>query len=105
HDYDLSIVDHAESRDFGSWADPTGYFGYNNAEVQKLYGEAQTAATEADAAAKLAAAARIVSQEAAADWLINFRQSVALRPGIEGFPNALINTRLELAGVTATKLG
>src|SRR5699024_3148497 len=39
HDYDLSFVDHLEPRDFGNWANPDYYFGYDNADVQKLYTE------------------------------------------------------------------
>jgi peptide/nickel transport system substrate-binding protein len=101
-DYELSIVDHAESHDFAAWANPDYYFAYDNPEVQTLYAQATVAATEQEAATLLAQAARIVSQDAAADWLINFRQSVALRPGITGFPEAQINSYLNLAALTAT---
>ncbi|MDR1188767.1 MAG: ABC transporter substrate-binding protein [Bifidobacteriaceae bacterium] len=104
-DYQLSIVDHAESHDFGNWANPDSYFGYDNAEVQALYAKSQVATSTAEAEKALSDAARIVSEEAAADWLVNFRQLVALRPGIEGFPPAQINNRLNLGQVVASPVG
>ncbi|MDR1824835.1 MAG: ABC transporter substrate-binding protein [Bifidobacteriaceae bacterium] len=99
HDYQLSIVDHAEARDFGNWANPDYYFGYDNAEVQSLYAQAIVAASAEEEAELLAQAARIVSEEAAADWLVNFRQSIAVWPGISGFPQSQINSYLPLAGL------
>ena len=42
HDYDLSFVLHVEPRDFGNFANPNYYFGYDNPEVQKLYAQSQT---------------------------------------------------------------
>lgn len=99
-DYQLSIVDHAESHDFASWATPGYYFDYANAQVRKLYGQAQTATSPEAEDALLARAAKIVSQDAAADWLLNFRTVTAIRPGIEGFPTDNINARLDLTGLS-----
>jgi peptide/nickel transport system substrate-binding protein len=102
-DYQLSIVDHAEPHDFGSWANPEYYFAYNNATVQDLYAKSQVATSDSESADLLSKAAEIVSQDAAADWLVNFRQVVAARPGVTGFPTAQINTRLDFAKVSATR--
>lgn len=99
-DYDLSFVLHVEPRDFGNFANPDYYFGYDNAEVQALYTEA-LAEVDADASAELLAeAARIVSEEHAADWLYNGETITALRPIVSGFPQDSINSRINLAGVT-----
>ena len=73
HDYDLSLVDHNESHDFASWANPDYYFGYSNATVQQLYQQAMASTDESEAEKLLAQAAKQVSQDAAADWLFNFR--------------------------------
>mgnify|MGYP002239395138 CR=1 FL=1 len=35
--YDLSLVDHAESHDFYGWTTPSYYFHYDNKDVQALY--------------------------------------------------------------------
>jgi peptide/nickel transport system substrate-binding protein len=100
HDYELSIVDHAEGHDFGAWANPKYYFGYNNAQVQKLYADSQVATSVDQSNAQLAQAAKIVSTDAAADWLVNFRTVTAVRKGVEGFPTDQINNRLFVGAVS-----
>lgn len=84
--YDLSMVDHNESHDFGQWADPTYYYGYNNSKVQDLYAKAMLCANEHDSAKLLAKAARIVSEDAPADWLFNYRVVTAKVKNLEGMP-------------------
>ncbi|MGP6171442.1 ABC transporter substrate-binding protein [Microbacterium sp. A196] len=99
-DYELSFVLHVEPRDFGNFANPDYYFGYDNPEVQKLYAEA-LAETDPDESAKiLAKAARLVSEDHAADWLYTGETITALRPTVSGFPEDSINSRINLAGVT-----
>lgn len=102
-DYDLSYVLHVEPRDFGNFANPDYYFGYNNPEVQSLYAQA-IAETDADASAKLLAqAARIVSEDSAADWLYVNETITAHLPGVSGFPEDSVNSRIDLLGVTVAK--
>ncbi|WP_018143163.1 ABC transporter substrate-binding protein [Alloscardovia criceti] len=86
HDYDISLVDHNESHDFAQWAMPDYYYGYDNAEVQQLYAQAMQARTDTERDKLLAQAARIVSEDAAADWLFNFRVVTAWDKNVEGFP-------------------
>ncbi|WP_169581597.1 MULTISPECIES: ABC transporter substrate-binding protein [Microbacterium] len=96
-DYDLSFVLHTEARDFENWANPDYYFTYDNAEVQDLYAQSLAATDEAEAAALLAEAARIVSEDAAADWLYNGASVVAVGTNITGMPSINVNERLNLA--------
>ncbi|MDR6866406.1 peptide/nickel transport system substrate-binding protein [Microbacterium resistens] len=103
HDYDLSFVLHVESRDFGNFANPDYYFGYNNPEVQKLYAQALAELDEKKSATLLAQAARIVSEDHAADWLYNGATITALVPGVSGFPKDSINSRIDLLDVTVAK--
>lgn len=103
HDYDLSLVDHNESHDFSQWTDPTYYYGYDNSEVQDLYKQAMAATNENDTDAYLAQAARIVSEDAAADWLFNYRITTATAAGVEGFPVNLNQTLMPLYDVTYTR--
>ncbi len=100
HDYDLSFVLHVEPRDFANFANPDYYFGYDNAEVQDLYQQALAELDPEKSAALLAEAARIVSEDHAADWLYNGTTLTALVPGVSGFPEESINSRIDLAGVT-----
>ncbi|MBS1697898.1 MAG: ABC transporter substrate-binding protein [Actinobacteria bacterium] len=103
HDYDLSFVLHVEPRDFGNFANPQYYFGYDNPEVQKLYAQALTELDAKKSAQLLSQAAEIVAKDAAADWLYEDQTLTAVRPGVRGFPKDSINSRLDLRGVTATQ--
>ncbi|PLS24777.1 ABC transporter substrate-binding protein [Bifidobacterium imperatoris] len=100
HDFDISLVDHNESHDFYSWADPTYYFGYDNAEVQKLYNEGVAATTDKERDAKFAEAAKLISEDAPADWLFNYRITTVAVKGVKGFPFDLNQTVLPLYNVT-----
>ncbi|MFT4279935.1 ABC transporter substrate-binding protein [Microbacterium sp.] len=103
HDYQLSIVDHAEARDFYNWANPDYYFGYDNAEVQALWKEATTATDEATYAEKLKQAARIVSEDAAADWLYNPTTLVAVDKRLSGVSVDSTSSRLDVTAASFTE--
>lgn len=95
--WQLSFVLHTEARDFENWANPNYYFAYNNPEVQALYAQAVAAVDEAEASRLLAEAARIVSEDAAADWLFNGASVVAVGTHITGMPSINVNERMNLA--------
>jgi peptide/nickel transport system substrate-binding protein len=101
-DYDLSFVRHVEARDFGNFANPEYYFGYDNAEVQSLYAEALASTDEAETDRLLAEAARIVSEDHAADWLFLSTPITAVGATVSGFPLNSLNVRMPLAGVTVS---
>ncbi|WP_106816067.1 ABC transporter substrate-binding protein [Microbacterium timonense] len=98
-DYDLSFVLHTEARDFENWANPDYYFTYDNPEVQSLYAQSLAATDEAEAADLLKQAARIVSEDAAADWLYNGASVIAVGTNITGMPSINVNERLNLAEI------
>lgn len=99
-DYELSFVLHVEPRDFGNFANPDYYFGYNNPEVKRLYEQSLTELNADKSADLLAQAARLVSEDHAADWLYNGATITALHPGVQGFPVDSINSRINLQNVT-----
>ncbi|MFJ6679975.1 ABC transporter substrate-binding protein [Microbacterium sp. NPDC091382] len=96
-DYQLSFVLHTEARDFENWANPAYYFTYDNPEVQKLYAEAVAATDDAAAADLLKEAARIVSEDDAADWLYNGQSVLAVASNVSGMPTVNVNERLNVA--------
>lgn len=96
HDYDLSLVDHNESHDFASWTNPDYYFGYDNATVQSLYKQAMASTDDTQADSLLAQAAKQVSQDAAADWLFNFRVVSVWNDSVKNFPVNMNQTYLPL---------
>ncbi|KFI59473.1 ABC transporter substrate-binding protein [Bifidobacterium cuniculi] len=103
-DYDLSLVDHNESHDFTQWSNPDYYYNYDNEEVQRLTAQAQAATSDEERDTLLAKAARIVSQDAAADWLFNYRVTTATAKGVEGFPLNMNQTVMPLAELTYTSV-
>jgi peptide/nickel transport system substrate-binding protein len=96
-DFDLSMVNHTEARDFGNWANPSYYFGYDNPEVQRLYAASLATTDQTEKDADLAKAAKIVSEDAAAEWLYTATTTTAVRDGVTGFPFDSTTTRLDLA--------
>ena len=68
-DYDLTIVCHIERNDLAIYANPDYYFRFDNAEYQDLITEAGSASTTERRNEALRAAARLLSEESASDWL------------------------------------
>jgi len=97
HDYELSFVLHTEARDFENWANPDYYFTYDNPTVQQLYQDSLSATSDEEAAAALKKAARIVSEDMAADWVYNGASVVAVGTNITGMPSVNVNERLNLS--------
>ena len=102
-DYELSLVDHAESHDFYKWTTPDYYYHYDGKQAQKLYAKALEATDEADSAKYLKQAAKAVSEDAPADWLFGYRVTVAVNKHVQGFPSKLSQTVLPLWRISKNK--
>ena len=102
-DFQLSMVDHAETHDFGNWADPDYYWGYDSAPVQALWEQSLAATDPAVAAQALSDAAAIVSEDAPAEWLYTSTTLTAIRDGVTGFPTTSTSTRLDLSELATTE--
>ena len=102
-DYELSLVDHAESHDFYKWTTPDYYYHYDGKQAQKLYAKALEATDEADSAKYLKQAAKAVSEDAPADWLFGYRVTVAVDKHVQGFPSKLSQTVLPLWRISKNK--
>lgn len=102
-DYDLSFVLHTEARDFGNWANPDYYYTYDNPKVQALYNASRSATDPDKAAADLRQAARIVSEDMAADWVYNGASVVAVGTGITGMPTTNVNERLNVTRIAKSR--
>ncbi|MFT4041696.1 MAG: ABC transporter substrate-binding protein [Gordonia sp. (in: high G+C Gram-positive bacteria)] len=103
HNYQLSLVDHAESRDLNIYTRPDYYFGYNNPQVKQWYEESQTAASDADRDALLKKVARQISSDAPADWLLLSQTFTVVRKGVYGVPANQTSSRLNLTHVAVEK--
>jgi peptide/nickel transport system substrate-binding protein len=65
--------------------------------VQALYQQSLDATTPSAAAAKLQQAAKIVADDAPADWLYTSTTLTAIHDGVTGFPTTSTSARLDLA--------
>ena len=98
--YDLSLVNHTESHDFYQWTMPDYYFGYGNDEVKQLYQKADESLLEDERNEYLKKAARIVSQDSAADWLFYYRIITAWDKSVKNYPLNMNSYLLPLWKVT-----
>ncbi|MDA2806844.1 ABC transporter substrate-binding protein [Nocardiopsis suaedae] len=84
-DYDMSIIAHVEPRDLHLFADPDYYFHYGGEEFASLLEEADRGSPE-EQVAKTREAARVLSEDAAADWLFLMPNLTVAREGLAGLP-------------------
>jgi len=98
-DYDMSIISHAEPRDmqavFGS---KTYYTRYNSPEFRALLKKADEG-TQEQQIASMRAAARLLSKDAAADWLFLLPNLMVADADITGLPVNYISESLDLTGL------
>jgi peptide/nickel transport system substrate-binding protein len=87
-DYDMTIVAHVEPRDLVAWADPKYYWRYNNAELQSLVKQADAGSAD-DYVRLMKQAAKLLADDAAADWLFLLPNLVVTTSEVTGIgPNA-----------------
>ncbi|MGW6755772.1 ABC transporter substrate-binding protein [Streptomyces sp. NPDC055006] len=98
-DYDMSIISHAEPRDmqavFGS---KTYYTRYNSPAFRALLKKADEG-TQEQQVASMRAAARLLSKDAAADWLFLLPNLMVADADITGLPKNSISESLDLTGL------
>lgn len=86
--YDMTIVAHVEGRDIIQFADPNYYWHYNNPQFQELI-KAADAGTQEQQIADMKQAARMLSDDAAADFLWLLPNLIVTKSTISGVqPNA-----------------
>ena len=68
--------------------------------MQDLYAQAIAATDDTTRDDLLAKAARIVSEDAPADWLLNYRVTIVWAAGVDGFPVNLNQSVMDLRNVT-----
>ncbi|MCL1841125.1 MAG: ABC transporter substrate-binding protein [Propionibacteriaceae bacterium] len=99
-DYQMTIMDHVEPRDIVKWADPTYYWHYNNADFQKLVAQADQATPE-DQVTMMEQAAKMLSDDAAADFLWLMPSIVIATPDLTGIPKNQIGLSFDLTTIAS----
>lgn len=82
-DYDMTIVAHVEARDIVNFANPNYYWHYDNPQFQQLIEQADQA-TPSQFITDMKQAARMLADDAAADWLFVFPNLIVAKAGITG---------------------
>lgn len=82
-DYDMTIVAHVEPRDLNMYATEGNYIHYSNPEFVALMQEADQG-TEEEFIAKQKQAAKLLADDAAADWLFLLPNIIITTPDISG---------------------
>ncbi|MBT1171450.1 ABC transporter substrate-binding protein [Bifidobacterium sp. SO4] len=97
--WEMTLMSMDGTDDAGLFVDGNGPFHYDRAEAQQAYASARAATNDADYAERMKTYARLLSEDAAADWLYTRACFTAARSGVSGYPTALTDQRLPLANV------
>ncbi|QFG69675.1 ABC transporter substrate-binding protein [Ornithinimicrobium pratense] len=96
-DYDLSIVSHVEGRDMAAvFGNPDYYTTYGTEDLQALL-EAADSGSEEQEITKMHEAARLISEDAAADFLFLLPNLMVAEPDITGLPENILAESFPLA--------
>ena len=98
-DFDMSIVAHVEPRDMANvFGNPDYYTTYGTPQIQELFEEADSG-TEEQQVEKMKEAARVISEDAAADFLFLLPNLMVADPDITGLPTNAITPSFRLASL------
>lgn len=100
HDYDMTIVAHVEPHDLAAFAAPGNYWNYENPKFNELIQNADRA-TEAQQIDDLKAAAKLLADDAAADWLFLLPNIIITTPEISGIQANQISLAFDLTTLAA----
>ena len=96
-DYDMSIVAHVEPRDLGAvFGDPNYYLRYNNPKLRELLQKADEG-TKQQQITYMEQAARMISQDAAADFLFLLPNLMVADKDITGLPKNAISESFDVS--------
>lgn len=98
-DYDMTIIAHVEPRDMGAvFGDPSYYTRYDNPAFRELIAKADRG-TEQEQVEYMKDAARMLSEDAAADWLFLLPNIVVAEKGITGLPENSVSESYDLSNI------
>ena len=98
--FEATLQEHVNDRDVVWYGNPDFYWGFDNADVQRLVGEAEQATTPEEQTAKLKEANTIIATEAASNWLYLYPQIVVASSEVSGFPVNGLNSQFYVYNIT-----
>ena len=100
HDYDMSIIEHAEARDIPTlFGNPDYYLGYDDEQTRTLLSAADSAPPDEYAPLMRKAVDRIMNQ-AGANTIFIYPNIVVRDKYLTGIPTTIAGQGLELAGIS-----
>ncbi|MFT7773946.1 ABC transporter substrate-binding protein [Roseateles sp.] len=104
HDFDLTIIVHAEPLDYGIYGRDDYYFGYRSERVKALLRRLDDQTAEPERRATLQALQRQLSDDAVNGFLFQYPRLLVQRAGLAGVHVNAVGS-LELAGATLPDAG
>lgn len=101
-DYDMTIVAHVEARDLCRYANPQYYWHYNNPQLATLCDEADKGTLD-EQKDKLQQAGKILSDDAASDWLFLLPNLIVTKADVSGVNTNLTTTSFDITTVTVSR--
>jgi peptide/nickel transport system substrate-binding protein len=99
-DYDMSIISHVEPRDIGAmYGNPDYYFRYDSQEVRDRLAEADAGTVDEQVEATREAA-RVVAEDAAADWLFLQPNLIVAVSDVAGLPENRVGEAFDLTTIS-----
>jgi peptide/nickel transport system substrate-binding protein len=102
HDYDMTAVLHVEPHDIGNYANPNYYWQYDSPTVQKLIHDAKVNPDPQAGIDQLKQAARQISEDSPADWLILASDLTVATKNITGYPKNDTASRFDASGINVS---
>jgi peptide/nickel transport system substrate-binding protein len=100
HDYDMTAVLHVEPHDIGNYANPDYYWQYDSATVQQLIADAKVNPDQQASIDDLEKAARQISEDSPADWLILASDLTVSTKDVTGYPINDTASRFDASEIT-----
>ncbi|MFE1085603.1 MULTISPECIES: ABC transporter substrate-binding protein [Brevibacterium] len=99
HDYDMSVINHAEPRDILTVFSKDYYIGYDDSTIKKLADKADTG-TDDEYISGMKKIARTITEDAASDFLFLFPNLVIAKSGVEGIPANRVSDAFKIADLS-----
>lgn len=100
--YDLTMVLHVDPWTLTYYANPEYYWHYDNPQVQKAIGDALSSADEDTRNKGLADAAKLISEDAASDWLFVPKALTFASKDVSNFPVSRTGSRYPVYQITVS---
>jgi len=98
-DYDMTIIGHVEANDIGHYANPRYYWRYNSPRFQQLFTQYLRAPNQTKACEALAAAQRLLAEDAAGVWTMTLPALGAHRTRVQNWPDGFLSPAISVAEV------